>query len=725
MIFNKKMKKPTVINLPITEICDSQCIMCNVWRAGKVDEFKIDDIKNIFSQSLFDQVKHIGLSGGEPSLNDELVGICEQLVLVLPRLKTLSITSHGFHTERLSVLLPKINKICMQKNIRFSLNLSVDGYKEVHDKVRRIANGFDRVIASAEVAKSFGIHVQLQCTISPLNVYNVVSLREFALENNYEIIFRIATFIARLSNGDLKERIKLSFKEKSFIADFLESPKTILAAKSLGRRLFYYDLAYRLRTDDNRKAPCAFQSNALYISPDKKIYNCSRSEQELQINDINKIQKEAFNETNNKILENLIEDTCPSCYHDQSGRWPLYKYFQVHNRFFHSNQYFNKLRKLLGQILLIPGLNSYHKNEISKTLKTVLIIGCYGGEHVGDAAILGGVIKRFIDNYKTEDFVVISIRPDRTQTWVDNLQIPNVNISVISNQEKINVERYNSLVLAGGPLMGIISLLLNHIKYIKKFKKLGKPFIIESIGLGPYNGSLSKKLIAKILGHADKLSVRTNNAFEKAKEFNPQSLIEVFQDPAFDYIEQQNNMKILPHHSLERLLDTDKKIIIINLRPLWSKYSQLSIDLEKIEARIIDSFVQMMALFNKNFKFIFMPMNADQYGFSDLEMAYKLEKQIANLNDKIDFSIWEFEPTINDTVYLLKKAKACISMRFHGCIFSLANNIPTIGIDYSMGSNGKIYELFKDRNLLENVIKVMELNEEILCNKLSEVLPNE
>lgn len=117
-----------------------------------------------------------------------------------------------------------------------------------------------------------------------------------------------------------------------------------------------------------------------------------------------------------------------------------------------------------------------------------------------------------------------------------------------------------------------------------------------------------------------------------------------------------------------------------------------------------------------------MPMNADQFGFSDLEIAFKLEKRIKLLSNHIDFKIWEYEPDINNCIYLLKKAKLTISMRFHGCIFSLASRIPTIGIDYSTSEKGKVYSLFKDFEMENYVINIKDISSRRLSEKINKVI---
>ena len=96
------------------------------------------------------------------------------------------------------------------------------------------------------------------------NVYNIVKVREFAIKNGFESIFRIATEISRLYNENIQENIALNFKQKSFFADFLRSERTINACHSVGRRLFYADLSKRLITGKDRVAPCSFQSTGLF-----------------------------------------------------------------------------------------------------------------------------------------------------------------------------------------------------------------------------------------------------------------------------------------------------------------------------------------------------------------------------------------------------------------------------------------------------------------------------
>ena len=54
----------------------------------------------------------------------------------------------------------------------------------------------------------------------------------------------------------------------------------------------------------------------------------------------------------------------------------------------------------------------------------MLIIGAYGGEHIGDTAILGGVLLRIHRRYGTTRAILMSQRPDHTRHLVPMLDTP-------------------------------------------------------------------------------------------------------------------------------------------------------------------------------------------------------------------------------------------------------------------------------------------------------------
>lgn len=704
-----KIGKPYVLNLPVTEICDSKCVMCNVWNAGKVDQLNADNIEKIFGDEFFSSVKHIGLSGGEPTLNKQLVLIVNKLLGVFRKLETMSITSHGYHTDKHRKILPVIKKACDEKGVKFSLNLSLDGYKDAHFEIRRIEDAFEKVTSTAFLARSFGVPVQFQCTISPLNAFSVVFVREFAIKNEFEIVFRVATEIARLSNSNLVDSIALSSQQRSFFADFLVSERTMRATKSLSRRLFYTDLSRRLLNGGTRKAPCAFQNNGYFISPSLQVYNCSRADLPLQLDLDKRLRSQIGSVENGVLRESLVSEKCQTCYHDQNGRWPLWKYLLVHDRLLKAFRQIGNLYNVFGSLRLKSLFPTELNSDLGKqvSFKRALVIGCYGGEHVGDAAILGGVILRFISRIGLKEVVVASLRPERTKWWCSNLQLNDLSIEVIDYSNSLNISDFDCLILAGGPVMEINSLLLKHHRTASEFIKNNKPFFVEGVGIGPYKSLLGKSLIKKLLKKASSVSVRTEDDLGKAINLTIKSPLPSV-DPAFDYLAYRiQSLKPSRGNILRQLgIEDSDKYCVINLRPLWSKYSNGKTNLAYLEQKIISEVCSFIEKCDTVTKFVFMPMNADQYGFSDLEIAFGLE---SNLKDSSKLIVWQHEPSIDECLYLLSGALFVVSMRFHGCIFALSSGIKTIGLDYSTGAKGKVQSLFDSLDLGKYVINISDL----------------
>lgn len=271
--------------------------------------------------------------------------------------------------------------------------------------------------------------------------------------------------------------------------------------------------------------------------------------------------------------------------------------------------------------------------------------------------------------------------------------------------------------------------LANHLKTMVQAKAMGKTVLIEGVGIGPLGSKISFYLVNKMLKTADHIKVRT--VASRDYVLSQKLDVGLDKDPAFDYLESRKSInKTLLPLSVNRLLSDslepkDEKIFIgINLRPLWAKYSSDTTDLDQLEDTLYRNIANAFADINKhleqNVVFIFFPMNPDQYGFSDLLSAYKLETY---LSDGIDFRIWEYEPGIDDMLRFLNLMDVVIAMRFHGCIFSLTQNPSnTIGLDYQIGKKGKVSELMDDFSLSDKVSDLKGLKSEWLAQQVMESL---
>ncbi len=348
--------------------------------------------------------------------------------------------------------------------------------------------------------------------------------------------------------------------------------------------------------------------------------------------------------------------------------------------------------------------------------KKAIVIGAYGGEHVGDAAILGGVCLRIHARYGISKFCVLSFRPHRTKRWVRELQLPYSFEIVEYSINNIKTELKNSslLVFGGGPIMDLPFHLSKHLFTVYQAKVYGLSFVIEGCGIGPLNSQISKYLAQKLVNAADEITIRTSISAEHAILSNQR--VGIVDDPAFDYLMTRETFTLLPDEAVfykKLMKDSKGTKILINLRPLWKKYfiNQPNIDIHEFQLNFEASFIRALQLlaeyYHDDVTFIFFPMNSDQLGFSDLQVAYRIEEA---LPDRLDFRVLEYEPGIDFLLYMIKKADLAITMRFHASIFAMFQKIPTFGIGYSVGRSGKVGELFFDQNAQQNFVGVEDFS---------------
>ncbi len=360
-------------------------------------------------------------------------------------------------------------------------------------------------------------------------------------------------------------------------------------------------------------------------------------------------------------------------------------------------------------------------------IESPVLIGAYGGEHVGDAAILGGVLLDLHARYGTRRVLLGSFRPAHSERLVRSLDVP-VEVQVFHYTDDCAKEQLrdaDGLVFAGGPLMDLPNLLVKHWNAAVEARCRGLPFIIDRIGVGPFASWPSRFVARRIARLATSLSVRTSGA---ARQPELRGLgAQIKNDPAFPYIESRGqNWKPLSQLRYQDQLDVESLLqgaeekfkVGINLRPirhLWSPAGKIAS--RQAEAQCLERVAAAIVLVAEKIptRFVFFPMNPIQLGGSDLQSAWQLHQLVGR---RADFRVWQGDPEIDGLLSLLRRLDAAVTMRFHACIFALSQGVPTLGIDYYAHAGGKVEELFNDRSLIDDVTRIDTLETHWLAQKL-------
>ena len=366
-----------------------------------------------------------------------------------------------------------------------------------------------------------------------------------------------------------------------------------------------------------------------------------------------------------------------------------------------------------------------------RSLRSVVVIGAYGGDHIGDAAILGGVLLGLGARHGVTQATVLSHRAEHTRRLVAMLALP----------MRVAVEDYrpgavprlldtaDALVLAGGPVVDLPRVLAKHLASAHAARVRGKPFLIERVGPGEFHHALSARVARRTFELARSVTVRSASAATHPLLHG--LAVGVGRDPAFDYLATRvalDRMAPGEREGIDALVakTAGTRRIGINLRPVSDDWHPRGCEHARaLRGRFLDRFCAGLAALAVQsplpVTYVFFPMNAIQFGMSDLTAAYELHRR---LGDRVRLVVFEADPTIDGVLRLLRSLDAAVVMRLHAAIFCLSQRVPVVGVDFFPDRNSKLTQLFVDEGRGERVTSMDAFDAGWLCDALaSSLLP--
>ena len=175
MLENKNKIKDVVI--ATTYQCNSRCSFCNIWRKKETYSCLPADYHNL-PQNL----KSVNLSGGEPFLRSDLADIVQVIKNRCPK-ASLIISTNGFCPHQIKEQIPVI----LKADPNIGIAVSLDGFKEVHEKLRGLPGGFDLSLESLHNLKQAGVkNIKLAFTLGPDNVAELPKIYLMAKQEGIE-----------------------------------------------------------------------------------------------------------------------------------------------------------------------------------------------------------------------------------------------------------------------------------------------------------------------------------------------------------------------------------------------------------------------------------------------------------------------------------------------------------------------------------------------------------
>ncbi|MEM3781774.1 MAG: radical SAM protein, partial [Candidatus Micrarchaeaceae archaeon] len=140
------LPRPYKLNFSITYWCNSRCLTCNIWQLRPKGELGIDEIRSFASKNNY--FKWVELTGGEPFMRSDIAEIASAFVKSMPWLYVLTTPTNSLVSKE--TVLNRVESILNTGIPRFVITLSLDGYRELHDKIRGVPGNYDKVMALAK-----------------------------------------------------------------------------------------------------------------------------------------------------------------------------------------------------------------------------------------------------------------------------------------------------------------------------------------------------------------------------------------------------------------------------------------------------------------------------------------------------------------------------------------------------------------------------------------------
>ena len=508
-----KPQKPVVIQFPVNDICNSKCQMCNIWQQKFDYQITPNELEKAISNPLFSEVRTIGINGGEPTLRKDLAELVNVLFKKLPNLSGIALITNSLISSQVIQRITEIGQVVKSHKGHLDVMVSLDGFGEVHDRVRGRKGNFENAVKVIDFIQSsdFVSTSRLGCTVLKENIYGVHDLLEFAISKDVYIKYRLGIPHQRLYSKDVVEPFDLTFEEKYHFGIFLENLINFYE-KSEQQNFFYKSLIGQLIYQKPRAAGCDWQHRGATLSARGELLYCAVESKTLGSAITEDAEQLYFD--NSQHLGDIVQNKCDTCAHDYVGIPP--KMVLIKN---YTNRLLQKVGISLKNVkqveLLKPVKSLKQKADLSRKMalygvnqatlgkskpatcfprnsasnRKVLICGWYGTETLGDKAILGGVVQSLQASLGNIELHLACLELYISEMTVR--QMPELQgCKLHSITEAVEVANSMDLVVfGGGPLMAI-SELADMIAIFHKALEAKVPTLIAGCGVGSF-GSFS------------------------------------------------------------------------------------------------------------------------------------------------------------------------------------------------------------------------------------------
>jgi len=311
--------RPRWLCYNVTRRCDCKCLHCGVSEPETLaEEMSPGDLRPVLAQPFFGAVHTAWLTGGEPTLRQDLAAVAGVILEALPSLRTLGLATHAIRTQRVIQQILNLLDVADPDRHGLFIHVSLDGIGETHDRIRGVRGAFDGVMATLDAISElrrdypgYRLEVGLNCVIQPENVADLSALRELAQERGLSITFNTVCISDQIFNN-LEREANLAFSPEARrqVIAFLEATARMV---SPGLAAHYRQIA-RMLEGESRTRRCLSLWSTIILDPDCTYLPCPTASALLPISARGRDLEQAWQSPELKAARKRIElEFCPAC----------------------------------------------------------------------------------------------------------------------------------------------------------------------------------------------------------------------------------------------------------------------------------------------------------------------------------------------------------------------------------------------------------------------------
>lgn len=308
--------------------------------------------------------------------------------------------------------------------------------------------------------------------------------------------------------------------------------------------------------------------------------------------------------------------------------------------------------------------------------------GHYGFGNTGDEAILSAILSDFRAQRNAFEFIVVSFN---SQATAEMHHVRSIHWKDI--QGLLEAAKQSDLIMIGGggvfvDYWGVPTgaQLTEHHWGISYYNAIGllsvlfnKPFIINSVGVGPLLTEEGKRLTRQTFEIADLITVRDEMSRNVLKSIGvPIKKIRVTADPALGLTTREDSLFDIFQTAG---IDLEKQPVLGVCVRHWEDSSKS----RKWKLELAAGLDQFLEVYN-DARAVFIPFQMEKHQLENDQMAAKEIRSLMRHFDKTHLLSGTHSPEI--VKGLLSHCRAVVGMRLHSLIFAAGAGVPMVALSY-------------------------------------------